>query len=66
MSMVSVLRIIVFGWISCWNIALNSLRAVGRDRGSSKLGEARVGSFVSSGESFVYVVYVHEVLNNLY
>jgi len=41
MSMVSILRTIVFCWISCWNIALNSLRNVGRDMGSSTLGEAR-------------------------
>jgi len=44
MSMVSILRTIVFCWISYWNIALNSLRNVGRDMGSSTLGEARVDS----------------------
>jgi len=44
MSMVSILKTIVFCWISYWNIALNSLINVGRDMGSSTLGEARVDS----------------------
>ena len=64
--MVSILRTVVFCWISCWNIALNSLRNVGRDMGSSTLGEARVGSVpcraCTKNLRKIYFSYVHSIV----